>query len=188
MLVDGKKAAYQIDRIGLYSSVMAKIDPVRIIQPWESGWGAQQAHLPTTVTSPAARRIVRSGELLADGSRARADTNVYSISVTVMAKVDGWQPSPLVLAAGETALITAQGQWQVIPPNWTGPEGHAGIPAYGPTPSPYPPSVPWVSGGYLVPGAVEGCLLVQDGTGFVQAFGPPGLGSDPVIVHAPGRI
>jgi len=165
---------------------MAKIDPVKVLQPWEpGGWDQQHHSRPTPIEKETHPKLVHAGELLPDGTRARADTNVYSISVTVDATVDGWQPSPLLLSPGEAASITAQGQWKVVGGNWNGPDGHAGIPAYGPTPSPIT-GAPWIPGGYLKPGAVEGCLLVQDGTGFVQAF--PGLGNDTIIVTAPGRV
>lgn len=165
---------------------MAKIDPIK---HWLGPVG-QKAQYPTGVIYEVAKKIVHKGQLLPNGKVADADTQIYDgqYSVTAAApdNLNGafqpWQSSPVIVSSGEIVSITAQGQWSVIGQNLNGPGGYAGIVAHGPNPNAYPHG----SGFLKADGkAIEGCLLVQDGSGSIQAFQSDGY---TIHVSAPGRV
>lgn len=91
----------------------------------------------------------------------------------VQARPDHWQTSPVSLAPGETAHITASGAWGVIDPTRRGLTGPGGndVPG-GPT---FIHSNP----------AKEGCLLVRDGSN--QAYFFPSDTAE-ILVHVPGPV
>src|ERR1700733_12586796 len=137
-------------------SSMPKIDPVQV-QPWEA-----LEKRATPITSEPAAVVVQRGDVLPDGSVAERDTQIYTMSVSVDSTYNGWQETPVIVVGDETISITASGEWRVVGGDLNCPGGHLGRVAYG------PPS--GRDGGYLAPGKFEGCLLVMDGTEFVQGF------------------
>lgn len=164
---------------------MARIDPVKY-EPW---LGKPGMHYPTGIVYETAKKTIHKGQLLPDGKVAQADTAIYDGQYSVTAAWTNntpqpWQYSPVVVSPGEVVSITAQGQWSVIGRNLNGPGGHAGIVAHGPG---IDGSTGKKGSGFLLANgqAIEGCLLVQDGAGNIQAF----LSDHATVyVSAPGRI
>jgi hypothetical protein len=103
-----------------------------------------------------------------DLAQAKSTTFVRNIQ----AAIPSWQSAEVVLAPGETAEISAEGQWGVIDPphrGKTGPGGN-GVRA---------------GNTFMLPGAPEGCLLVKDGAGNVTPY--PMDGST-LKIHVPGGL
>lgn len=124
---------------------------------------------PTKAEVAAALTRIETGERKANGEPVYR----YSMSFTVT-PTETLQQTPIVLSDKDTARITAKGRWFVV--GWHGPGGN-GINAHGPASG--------KNGGFYHPGVIEGCLLVVDGTGTIQAFKRD---DDTILVRAPGRI
>jgi len=98
--------------------------------------------------------------------------DIVKIQFNVQASDSNWQFSGVTLAPTETAVISASGSWGVIDPpkrGYSGPKGYGVV----------------ASGNFRKPGAFEGCLLMQIGSGDVIAFSRD---DETFTIHTPGRI